>query len=32
MENLLQEIGELQNEYQNLLRTKKNLLKRQCAT
>lgn len=30
MENLLQEIGELQNEYQNLLRTKKLSKKAMC--
>lgn len=30
MENLLQEIGELQNEYQNLLRTKKLTKKSMC--
>ena len=30
MENLLREIGELQNEYQNLLRTKKLTKKAMC--
>lgn len=30
MENLLQEIGELQNEYQNLLRTKELTKKAMC--
>lgn len=30
MENLLQEIGELQNKYQNLLRTKKLTKKAMC--